>query len=127
MIQRRTFMAAMLAACAAPAIASGGSLMRIKPVTRHILWGDGIKDDTAAVQALLDGGLVYSPDGVLMPARYLTNGIFKISAPLIVSSAPTVIAGCVIKQTRGDFTVKATQAGRLLMHSNVILPSQFQP
>lgn len=88
MIQRRSFMAAMLAACAAPAIASSGSLMRIFPtVTAKItLWNDGIRDDTAAIQALFDGLPVYSAGGVLLPPRRLIGANVKTSAPIYVGS-----------------------------------------
>jgi hypothetical protein len=47
------------------------------------LYGDGIHDDTAALQAILDSG----PGAVLPSGRYL------LSKPLVVTQPNTVIAG----------------------------------
>ena len=54
MTDRRGFLGAMLAAAAAPAFVKAGVLMPVRD-TRLILWGDGIHDDTQALQAALDG------------------------------------------------------------------------
>lgn len=56
MSTRRGFLGALLAAAAAPAIVRADSLMKIvAPRQGLILWGDGIHDDAAALQALIDG------------------------------------------------------------------------
>lgn len=54
---RRTFLTAILAACAAPAIA----FARAEPKAHHVLYGDGIHDDTEALQAMLNGEQVEMP------------------------------------------------------------------
>ncbi len=86
---RRGFLGALLAASAAPAIVKAESLMKIWVPPRLTLWGDGLHDDTAALQALLDGNPVramfngvaeVTPGGVVV----LSRGVFKTSAPLVV-------------------------------------------
>ncbi len=55
-MQRRGFLTAMLAAGTAPAVVRADSLMKIFVPPPEILrlWGDGIHDDTAAMQAFFD-------------------------------------------------------------------------
>lgn len=56
MSTRRGFLGALLAAAAAPAIVRADSLMKIvAPRPGLILWGDGIHDDWAAMQAFIRG------------------------------------------------------------------------
>lgn len=50
MLARRGFLVGLLAA---PSIVSAASIMRVAPYS--IIWGDGIHDDTAAIQRLIDG------------------------------------------------------------------------
>lgn len=55
---RRSFLMGIGAALAAPTIVHAGNLMPIRAIERvlmPVLWGDGIHDDTAAFQALLNG------------------------------------------------------------------------
>lgn len=101
-MNRRSFLGAMFAACAAPAIVRADSLMRIVPMhtlidvteadierIMHTLWGDGIHDDTLALQAALDGkSVVYNSNcnvemknGVL----YLAGGTYLTSKPFDMS------------------------------------------
>ena len=106
-MNRRGFLGAMLAAAASPAIVRASSLMPIY-TPPLVLWGDGIHDDTAALQALMDGkkvkrlfpgvaeavgvsgGLLLSggvflvSNTITLPARsiYMQNSIFKGEASL---------------------------------------------
>jgi hypothetical protein len=91
-LSRRGFLGAILAAAAAPAIVKSDSLMRIvvpRPVLLT-LWGDGVRDDAQALQALIDGQSVVfggrefgpRPDGSI----YLPAGTFAMGAAAIVGS-----------------------------------------
>ena len=62
MMQRRGFLASILAAGFAPAAVGSAVLMPVRQVLR--LWGDGIHDDTEALQARLSqGGTFVLPRG----------------------------------------------------------------
>ena len=93
-INRRDFLKAMLATAAAPAIVKLSSIMPVVQLSDGlILWGDGIHDDTRAIQALLDGGrIVRSSDGILIPNGYIYGGDFLISETVNISSG-NVISG----------------------------------
>ena len=89
-LSRRGFLGAMLAAAAAPAFVKSESLMRIvvpRPVLLT-LWGDGMRDDAQALQALINGQSVMfggrefgpRPDGSI----YLPSGTFAMGAAAIV-------------------------------------------
>jgi len=88
---RRGFLGAMLAACAAPAIVKASSLMPIY-VPKIIappyltLWGDGVHDDTLALQAMIDGKEVVRHDGASF-SRNPDGAIFLASGTYAVSSA----------------------------------------
>ena len=63
-MNRRSFLQAILASGCAPAIVKADSLMKIfvprnEPI---ILYGDGIHDDTKALQTWFDGGRVLRTD-----------------------------------------------------------------
>src|SRR5258708_331213 len=77
-MDRRSFLGSILALGVAPAIVHASSIMRVV-MPMPILWGDGIHDDTAALQALLDR--VGSIDG----------GIFRISDQLIIHRNETLV------------------------------------
>ena len=81
MIERRGFLRAMLAAGMAPAIAKAGVLMPVRSlyVQPLVLWGDGVQDDTLALQTFLDGGLVLKPDGAAFLGTMAT-GTFNLSS-----------------------------------------------
>ena len=81
----------MLAAAMAPAIVRSGSLMKVVVPKVIIpsyltLWGDGVHDDTQALQHLLAGGLVMSAGGVLLGGNTgvvrIPSGNFNISDTL---------------------------------------------
>jgi hypothetical protein len=69
---RRGFLGAMLAACAAPAIVRADNIMKVfvPPERGIILWGDGIHDDTGALEAFSAGE---SFEGVLRNGNYLIS------------------------------------------------------
>lgn len=90
-MDRRGFLGAMLALGAAPAIVRADSLMRIV-VPREaalILWGDGIHDDTVALQTFVDGGRVVRPDGLAL-AGVLSAGSFLVSSTINMDKARDV-------------------------------------
>lgn len=50
---------------------------------RHKLYGDGITDDTAAVQALIDGEEVEMPDGSIQQSGFhFPSGTYRITAAI---------------------------------------------
>ena len=79
-MNRRGFLTAMLAACAAPAIVRAESLMRIVvPTLAEIrLYGDGIHDDTDALQKIIDG----ATGSIILP-----RGNYRITSTLRLSSS----------------------------------------
>ena len=100
MTTRRGFLGSILALSAAPAIVRADALMRVMPIDRLILWGDGIQDDTIALQALINGARVlrfdkagftrFSDGGI-----HLRNGHFLINQPLELTGSGNVIDSCV--------------------------------
>lgn len=91
-LSRRGFLGAMLAAAAAPAIVKSDSLMRVvvpRPVLLT-LWGDGVRDDSQALQALVDGqavmyqGREFRPggDGVV----HFPAGTFAVGSAVALAS-----------------------------------------
>lgn len=78
-MQRRGFLLASLAAFAAPAIVHADSLMRLA-VPRLVLWGDGVHDDTQALQNLLAGLDVRRPDGASLLRSYADNRTIYLPA-----------------------------------------------
>lgn len=90
-MNRRGFLGALLAAAAAPAIVRAGSLMPVyvpRPSGLLTLWGDGVHDDTAALQAMLMGAAVRYGTAILEPNAgriFLPPAIFKLSDTLTLS------------------------------------------
>lgn len=69
-MNRRSLLAGILAAGFAPAVVGSGILMPVQ--RRVILWGDGIHDDTEALQQLLaKGGTIHLPAGTFRTTRTL--------------------------------------------------------
>jgi hypothetical protein len=62
---------------------------------RLVLWGDGIHDDLEAIQHVLDGGVVYTPEGhpTRMPTGTIYGGFYRVTGGLklrngnVISSA----------------------------------------
>lgn len=107
-MNRRGFIGSILAAAAAPAIISGGVLMPIKVLRNSplVLWGDGIHDDTAALQGVMDGKTVYQLDpmsGVLVKVanKSITNGQFRVSSTIVMGEGAS-IGGSPITRTGND-------------------------
>lgn len=61
-LSRRGFLGGILALGAAPAIIKAESLMKLYVPPKLILWGDGIHDDTRALQAAINGEEVIVKD-----------------------------------------------------------------
>lgn len=122
---RRGFLGAMLAAAAAPALVRAGSIMPVyvpKPglIT---LWGDGIHDDTTAMQALLSGGEVnYGGASVksLAGTLRLPSGTFLVSAPLVFGGSGMVFDGArnlITAQHDGPMMTVAEEAKHLTVQN----------
>lgn len=93
-MNRRGFLGAILAAAAAPAVVRAGVLMPIYvPAPPHILrlWGDGIHDDRAAMQALFDGGPVFAPDGRIL--ERLSNQVAIPAGTFLMAGGGVVASG----------------------------------
>lgn len=80
MLARRGFLVGLLAA---PSIVSAASIMRVAPYS--IIWGDGIHDDTAAIQRLIDRGDFFGQD--------YGAGRFRISRGLHVPCGRIIMDG----------------------------------
>lgn len=77
-------------------LAWGGAVACLAPFVHQrqpILYGDGKHDDTAAMQAWLDGRQVRGRDGRLL-GRTIEGGSFVISGPLVVTAPNTTITQC---------------------------------
>ena len=104
MTTRRGFLGAMLAAAMAPAIVKASSLMpiyvpKIILPTGLVLWGDGVHDDSIALQALIDGKDVVRHDGATFTRRadgaiYLASGTYALSSALKLTGDGHTITGC---------------------------------
>jgi len=88
MTTRRGFLGAMLAAAMAPAVVKSSSLMKIatpKPLLLT-LYGDGVHDDTSALQTLLAGGMVLSKSGLILGkdagVLCIPSGVFSVTETL---------------------------------------------
>ncbi len=79
---RRTFLTGIAGVIAAPAIVRASSLMPVRTIP-PTLWGDGIHDDTAALQWLLNSG---------KPVK-LVGGTYRISNG-ITGCVPAQIENC---------------------------------
>lgn len=62
-MNRRKFMGFLGLAVAAPAIVRAESLMKLYVPPKIVIWGDGVHDDTEALQAFFDGGRIVDPYG----------------------------------------------------------------
>ena len=127
---RRGFMAAMFAAAAAPAIVRSESLMRIvtlRPLDAPILtlFGDGITDDTAALQAIVSGApvmfggrrLCFDKNGQAV----LTAGHFLISNTIHVPKNKSLLMdGCTVtgKHTSGPLFDLTGGSGSVITNSH---------
>lgn len=98
MMQRRSFLGAVLAGLVAPAIARTDSLMKLAPLRGMVLWGDGVHDDTKSIQALVGGLPVFRPDGTRV--LQLDAGVVRI--PLgryAMSSALIAVSGMTMEHS----------------------------
>ena len=89
MFSRRWLFGAALALVAVPPL-------RARAATVPVLYGDGIHDDTAGLQALLDGNPVMIDGAVVRrdePATVM-NRTFVISDTLVIRRSYTRLCGC---------------------------------
>jgi hypothetical protein len=92
----------MLALAAAPAIVRADSLMRVTPIDRLILWGDGVHDDAAALQALIDGRAVVRRDGAEFRRKtdgtiFLRAGTYAVGSTIVLAGGGHFITDCHFK------------------------------
>lgn len=80
---RRSFVAGLAALIAAPAVVKAADLMQLP--RRPVLWGDGLHDDTAALQWVLDN----APDGRVR----IPPGTYKTTAGLVVRKNVLMLNG----------------------------------
>lgn len=78
---RRSFLHGLFCA---PAIVAASSIMPVKAILDlpPQIWGDGIHDDTAALQWVLD-----------RPSPHIVRGVYRVTAPLTVRHDHTTIDG----------------------------------
>ena len=84
-MNRRGFFRLVAGAALAPVVAKVGQAFPLPP----ILWGDGVHDDTAALQALIDGEIVEFADrtiadgcGWIEDVLHLPKAIYRTSEAL---------------------------------------------
>lgn len=92
-LQRRKFIAGLGALFAAPAIVRASSLMAVR-ATLPYLWGDGIHDDTRALQVRLDSASQSSP-------CYIIGGHYCVTDTLTVRGNSTFM-GCTIEVAHSE-------------------------
>lgn len=86
-INRRRFLGGLLLIAAAPMVVKAASLMPARAIV-PTLWGDGIHDDTRALQALVDGERVYDVRlGAERPARRAGEGASLIGGVYVLSTS----------------------------------------
>lgn len=99
MIDRRGFLKAILAAGVAPYISTtAGVLMPVRQRTIW-LWGDGVHDDTEALQALFDGRFVRNVGSAIATSRwtgmeheiFLSGGRFLMTSTMQVRGRATIM------------------------------------
>src|SRR5258706_15144126 len=93
MIHRRGLLLGALAAFAAPAIVRADSLMKLYVPRRLILWGDGVADDTEALQALINGEEVLTSFGGIASHRTIPFGAYLTGSPLVISEGGLLLSG----------------------------------
>lgn len=97
---RRGFLGLLLAAAASPAIVRAESLMKLAVPPRLVLWGDGIHDDAAALQALIDGKDVVRRDGSTFIRSehggiFLAHGCYALGSPIVLdANVPNALEHC---------------------------------
>lgn len=84
---RRGFLGSILALAAAPSIVRADSLMPLFVERQLTLWGDGVHDDTDALQSLFDGRSVKSMNPAVLAAVldgrvFLSRGIYVVRRTL---------------------------------------------
>lgn len=93
-MNRRSFLRGLIAA---PAIVAAGSLMPIRSIERFLLptlWGDGVHDDSAAIQALIDGK-PYIKNGLVVGSSLLNGGHYLLNKTIILGASYTaMITNC---------------------------------
>ena len=84
-MNRRWFSLGLASALAAPAVVGSGVLMPLRGIRLPMIYGDGIHDDTAGLNALIAGEPVISLSGAAWrdgDRVYMRNGVFRISSLL---------------------------------------------
>ena len=128
-MQRRSFLASILAVAFPPAIVHASNMMAIKPVDAFkVIYGDGIHDDTDAIQSFINGEKVYRLDsltGLLYPALPTLSGYFHVSKTLVISDPITErgFHDCSLVWTNPvdvGIRIEQTARGKSLEHTDLI-------
>lgn len=96
-MNRRHFLKTAAIATAGLALVGTG-LATVMP-KRYVLYGDGIQDDTEALQAWGRGEAVYRPDGSEVPYHLLYGGVYLLSGTIIMNGSDRTISNCTIVST----------------------------
>ena len=115
-MNRRGFLGAILATAAAPAIIKASALMPIYVPRPEILtlWGDGIHDDAAALQAFVSGGVVnYMGKHIAGDGRVcmFPSGTFAIGSSIKAEPNQVLIGGDSHLVSRNDSVALIASAG----------------
>lgn len=74
-------------------------------IQRPMLWGDGVHDDTEALNAFFRGEKIETRAGVITDQELLAKGIFRVTAPLALGAIPITWAHSIIKVDHGGLGV----------------------
>lgn len=101
-MNRRGFLKGILAAGIAPyVVTSSGVLMPVRSLARSFpgglltLYGDGVTDDTAAMQAYMDGKKVVFRDGSAFTGS-MRGGIYLVSSSIKLASNISLSDGMIL-------------------------------
>ena len=93
-VNRRSFIFGGAKVAAAVAVASQVPSGWFEELPKLV--GDGVQDDTAALQALFDGGKAVLPDGTAISGRggvHVLDGVYRLTDTLVIREDGTEISG----------------------------------
>lgn len=115
-MKRRVFLSGLIAA---PAVIAYAKLMPVRAFAEPlVLYGDGIADDTAALNAFLRGDPVRAIHAVIK-GRTLTGGFFNVSNGLHVSRDAKIVGSSIRYFDDGSTFIHADGANLTLRDSTI--------